>query len=319
MPEGQSGGRLPDFLIVGEMKCGTTTFWELLSLHPRVFLPEEKELHFFSSYENPEDPRWPEDIDRYCSYFEPARGDQRCGEATPNYMADPVACQRIKDTLPDAKLFVILRDPIRRAWSHHWHSVRSGVEDLSFESALDAEESRCHGSFAECGQHAYVRRGRYIERLLALEALFGRAQISVIFLEDIMRSTNEALSPAFAHLGIEPVPCGTVPHSNRASYPKWRTVSRLTQRAMRWARARGGIVLAAATSVRKNARPLVYYEGKPRMSERIRARLQEEFKESNRELAKWLDRPVPWVGEESKVDITGVAKNHTPIGGPADE
>ena len=132
-----SGGRLPDFLILGEMKCGSTTLWQLLSKHPRIFFPDEKELHFFNA--RPDRPLSASDYER-C--FASSDSDHLLGEATPNYLFDEDASVRIHRTIPEARLIAILRDPVMRAWSHYWHNVRRGREPLSFQRALAAEPER---------------------------------------------------------------------------------------------------------------------------------------------------------------------------------
>src|SRR4051812_32606879 len=98
--------RLPDFLIVGVTKGGSTSVAQWLGAHPRVFVPREKELHFFSNDEN-----WARGLDCYGSHFESAGDAELVGEATPQYMYFPAAIRRMAEVVPEAKLIVTLREP----------------------------------------------------------------------------------------------------------------------------------------------------------------------------------------------------------------
>ena len=124
-------GRLPDFLGLGVQKGGTTSLHCLLEQHPQVFLPSVKEVHYFSlNFASGE--AW------YRSQFASAEPEQRCGEITPYYLFHPQAAARVREALPQAKLIVLLRDPVERTLSQYFHSRRHGFEPLGLEAALDA-------------------------------------------------------------------------------------------------------------------------------------------------------------------------------------
>ena len=125
-------GLLPHFLAIGVQKGGTTTLQRLLEQHPGVYLPSAKELHYFSLHYG-QGEGW------YRQYFAGAALSQRCGEITPYYLFHPSAPQRILALLPQVKLVVMLRDPVERALSQYFHSVRLGLEPLALEQALAAE------------------------------------------------------------------------------------------------------------------------------------------------------------------------------------
>ena len=114
--------RLPDFLGLGTQKGGTTTLHQLLGLHPDVHLPDRKEVHYFDL--QPEQPAsW------YAEQFSSARPGQHCGEITPFYLFHPEVPARIRALLPEAKLLVLLRDPVERALSQVFHARKRGFED----------------------------------------------------------------------------------------------------------------------------------------------------------------------------------------------
>jgi hypothetical protein len=297
----QAPGRLPDFLIPGEARCGSTTLFSLLSGHPDVFFPSEKELHYFSSY------RLEADAERerarlldYRAQFAGAAPHQRCGEATPNYLFDAGACARVRTLIPRVRLLVILRDPVARAWSHYWHQVRRGRETLGFEQALEAEASRIDaGDPLARSRFSYLSRGRYVESLVHWEQAFTREPICVLFLEELQRDTEATLARVCAHLGIPPEPLAQarLPHANQAAFPRWPRLASLGQALRRRAGAAGPGVEAVVRRLGRLTRPLRVYSGAPRMPESTRRALRESLRASDLELAAWLGRPLPWSAE----------------------
>ncbi len=287
--------RLPDFLCIGAMRCGTTTLWEMLRRHPRVFMPERKEIHFFDN----RDGQYDAGLGWYREQFRAAPDGAVRGEFSPAYIFVEEACERIRAALPDTRLVAILRDPVARAWSHYWFSVRQGHETLSFERALDGEADRLRtGTSMDVRMFSYVARGRYLQQLLRFERAFSREQICVVLFEDLMADPVPVLARVCAHIGVEasalPPEAGTASR-NRAVYPRWARLHVAAKRARRWGSNRrsplGWAVRALAGScIRINdglARP-------PRMRPETRQRLLDEFRDGNRALAAWLDRPLPW-------------------------
>jgi hypothetical protein len=107
-------GRLPNFLIVGAMKSGTTSLARYLGAHPQAYVAPEKEINFFErGYV------WNRGVDWYASRFEGAGDALAVGEASPSYMYWPTAIERMASVVPDARLIALLRDPVERAYSHY--------------------------------------------------------------------------------------------------------------------------------------------------------------------------------------------------------
>jgi hypothetical protein len=187
---------LPTFLIIGAQKAGTTALFLYLSGHPSVRPPIEKEIGYFSTlYGNglswyrahfPLRPR---------TWFDQARGIPfATGEATPYYLFHPRTPRRVAACLPDAKLIVLLRNPVDRAYSHHQHRLRLGIEHLPFEEALAAEEGRIAGERERMlrddgyesrafNEFSYKARGRYAEQLAEWLKHFRREQLLVLVSE----------------------------------------------------------------------------------------------------------------------------------------
>ncbi len=202
-------GPLPRFLCLGVQKGGTTTLQLMLEQHPGVFLPAGKELHYFSLHYG-EGEAW------YREQFTAAHPDQICGEITPYYVFHPEAPVRIQQLLPEAKLIVLLRDPVERTLSQFFHSRRWGLETLDLEEALAAEEERLEGAdavlAAEDGrhrshqEHSYLARSRYGEQLQRLEDLFPAEQLLVLRSEDLFRQPEPLWQRLQAFLELEPWP-----------------------------------------------------------------------------------------------------------------
>jgi len=291
-------GRLPDFLIPGEARCGSTTLYSLLSQHPGVFFPSEKELHYFSSYRvEPDAERERVRLEEYQRHFAGAAPSQLCGEATPNYLFDAGACARIRAAIPDVRLLVILRDPVARAWSHYWHQVRRGREKQAFEQALEAEPARIGaGDPLARSRFSYLSRGRYVESLRRYEQAFTREPICVLFLEELQREPAATLARVCSHLGLPAGPLAqvTLTHANQGSFPRWPRLAALGQQLQRVATAAGPGVARVVNRLGQATRPLRVYSGQPRMQESTRLALRQALRESDRELCAWLGRPLPW-------------------------
>ena len=125
---------LPDFLVIGAQKSGTTSFFHYIAQHPKIFDHKAKELHFFDLHYG-RGAAW------YRSQFPllaSVKKDSLVGEATPYYLCHPHAPKRIHGLVPDVKLIVLLRDPVDRAISHYFHEVKKGRETLSIDEAMMA-------------------------------------------------------------------------------------------------------------------------------------------------------------------------------------
>jgi hypothetical protein len=201
---------LPDFLIIGAQKAGTTSLYDYLVEHPDVLPAAAKEVHYF-------DLRYAKGLNWYRGHFPPRamKGDRLTGEASPYYLYHPLAPARTRELLPDAKLVVLLRDPVDRAYSQHNHETVLGNETLPFWEAIQAEESRLAGeeerilaepgymSYAH-GHHAYLARGRYAPQIERWLAHFDRAQFLFLRAEDLFQDPAAVYARTLEFLGLPP-------------------------------------------------------------------------------------------------------------------
>jgi hypothetical protein len=190
---------LPDYLIIGTQKGGTTSLYNYLGQHPWILPALKKEVHFFDTQNFAKGPGW------YRAHFplnlqkKYANKSSRCsaitGEASPYYLFYPHAPKRVEKILPKTKIIVMLRNPVDRALSHYYHQVRKGRERLTFEAAIDAERERLGGEYermlrddtyysSACWAYSYLARGLYADQLNAWFEVFPREQFLVIRSED---------------------------------------------------------------------------------------------------------------------------------------
>ncbi len=191
---GKNHKPLVKFLIAGAQKAGTTALWSYLRRHPDLFMPRKKELHFFDSEHLFKSV--PQRYEAYHWHFRRAKKQgQLCGEATPIYMYWQSAAERIWRYNPSMKLILILRNPIKRAYSH-WNMERSRRrEKFSFLDAILTEESRCLRAFPlQHRKWSYVDRGRYSRQIERLYRYFPLEQILVLRSEDLLKDHQAVLS-----------------------------------------------------------------------------------------------------------------------------
>lgn len=224
---------LPDFIIIGAQRCGTTSLYNYLVASSNVLPAFRKEVHFF-------DKRFDRGLLLYRAYFPSrlaelriARAQQNrhvVGEATPYYLFHPHAARRVWHTLPRVKLIILVRDPIDRALSHYHYEVRQGIETLSFQDAIDQEEQRLSGEVERMladeryvsfnHQHfSYLSRGIYVAQIRQWMALFPREQLLVLNSQELFTRTETVIRQVADFLGVDYCECRDAKKYNEAQYP----------------------------------------------------------------------------------------------------
>jgi hypothetical protein len=256
---------LPDYLIIGAQRAGTTSLHRYLVQHPAVrTMLRTKGVHFFdTSYGRGIDwyaSRFPTKL--YAWYVARRRGVALVtGEASPYYLFHPHVPGRVAEHLPGVKLIVLLRDPGQRAYSQYQHEVARGFETLSFEAAVDAEPERLaaeterllaeplYHSFSH-QHHSYLARGRYHEQLAAWRSLFSDDQLLILSSERFFAAPDQAFRQVLDFLGLPPFTPAAYEKHNAYDYRQ--------------------------------------------MGEALRGRLVEHFREPNRRLYEALGRDFGW-------------------------
>lgn len=200
---------LPNFLIIGAAKSGTTSLYYYLNQHPEIYMSPVKEPRFFAlegedlNFKNPDqgiNESSVTDIDRYHHLFEGVSDEKAVGEASPLYLYSPKAVERIKHYVPDAKLIAVLRNPVDRAFSCYTHLIRENYEVLPFSEALIEENNRIQNNWAHLWH--YREGGYYYQQLKRYFDVFDREQIRIYRYEDLNSNSVEVVQDVFQFLGV---------------------------------------------------------------------------------------------------------------------
>jgi hypothetical protein len=214
-----NAGVLPDFLLLGAMRCGTTSLINYLYSHPCVLrprLPSEEEVHYFDlNFRRP--------LDWYRNHFPSnyrmslsrlRHGAAMTGESTPYYLFHPHAPARVAQTVPQARLLVLLRDPVKRALSHFDYMCQQGtIQDQTLDEALEIEQAQLSEEtqkmLADPSYKSHVHRtysilarGVYLDQIKTWHAHFPREQMLVLCSEDLYKDPRRVYREVTGFLGL---------------------------------------------------------------------------------------------------------------------
>lgn len=205
---------LPNFLVIGAAKAGTTSLYHYLRQHPGIYLPAQKETNFFALEGKALDFCGPGDrefissfsvtrYDDYVTLFASVTGQTAIGEVSPMYLYSREAPGRIRQHIPDAKLICILRNPVERAYSHYLMFVRDKREPhrWSFSRALADEKDRVRSHWEWAWRYADI--GFYGEQLTRYYELFDCRQIRIYLYEEFSERPYETLKDIFRFLQVD--------------------------------------------------------------------------------------------------------------------
>lgn len=189
---------IPNFFIIGTPKGGTTSLYSYMKQHPDIFMSEIKEPRYFTYDEsNPEHVnsragKFPiRSMDDYLHLFNDVKDEKVAGEASPGYLTSPLACARIREFSPAAKLVASLRNPVDRAYSSYLMHVRAGKETRKVEDAMKPGE--------QC-----VEMGLYYENLSRYIQTFGRDKVKVVLFDDLKKDAVSVVKDLYEFLEVDP-------------------------------------------------------------------------------------------------------------------
>jgi hypothetical protein len=233
---------MPDFLVIGAPKAGTTALHVALAGHPELFMSRVKEPKFFLTDGPPPTRGGPGDATTFRKYvwrrsdyealFEAAPEGALRGESTTLYLRDAAALERIRKTIPDAKLVAVLRDPVDRAHSNWTHLRSAGLEpEADFRRACAQEDRRMAAGWAQFWR--YLGQGKYGEQLEVLYSLFPREQVLLLMYRDLRERPIEALDQVCAHLGVATGTVADLPAANVTAQASHSLVNDLLRNVVR--------------------------------------------------------------------------------------
>jgi hypothetical protein len=300
---------LPNFLVIGASKSGTTSLYYYLQQHPDVYMSPVKEPRFFALEGRKLDFRGPgaqerinrwavTDIEEYRALFEGVEGEKAIGEASPTYLHSPQAPGRIKHYVPEARLIALLRNPVQRAYSAYVQHVRDGREPLSFSEALREEEGRLRDNWSP--GWGYKRIGFYHRHLKRYYEMFGEERIKVYLYEELSEDPVGVSRDIFRFLGVDDAfePDTSLRH-NPSGIPRSRALLGLVKRPNA---VKSALKPLLPGGVRKRISVNVQnwmLEKAPPLPEEARGELAEAYREDilglqdliGRDLSGWLDEP----------------------------
>lgn len=299
---------LPDFIIIGAPKAGTTSLHRYLATHPQIYMTPDKEPRYMAhpdvrpTYRGGTARKYNREVtwrfDEYRRLFAGRRDELVAGEASPLYMWSPVAAETIHRLVPEAKLVAILRDPVSRAYSHFFHNRRLGREPLAdFGAALAAERERVEYGWIPTVH--YRGRGRYGEQLTRYLELFPRDRLIVFLQEDLSRRPAEMMAELCRFLGVDDnfEFDTTKRHNVTDGVPKRIWLSRLFAEQSRLKDAARKVVPVAVRNALFERFYHSNFEKRPPLDPAIRRMLRDEFRDDilvlqdliGRDLSAWLN------------------------------
>lgn len=189
--------KLPNFIIAGAQKCGTTSLYFSLKEHADIFMSTLKEIDFFN-----EDSNYKRGLEWYSSFFKNWHNEKVAGESSPDYFHCEKVPKRLATLLPDVKIIILLRNPVDRAYSSYWHSVYLGYETLLFDRAIELEPERIKISENAKENHSYLLRGNYAQHIERFLEYFDRSQLLILLSEQYFQDPASAIRLVAEFIGI---------------------------------------------------------------------------------------------------------------------
>ena len=217
---------LPNFLIIGAAKAGTTSLYAYLKQHPDIYMSEVKEPRFFAPevFTNYNEVarngarRVPFTFEEYQELFAGVTDETAIGEASTEYLYFPGVPARIKQSIPDIKLIAVLRNPVERAFSAYCYQLRDNCEPLSFEEALIAEADRIKQGYRP-GWH-YQQPGFYSQQVKRYLDTFDRSQIKIYLQDDLVKDSVKVSQDIYKFLGVDDSFVPDITRKNISGVPK---------------------------------------------------------------------------------------------------
>ena len=225
-----------NFMCVGVQKAGTSTIHDILNQHPDLSLPIYKETHFFC-----EDEKFEKGLQYYFDFFFKSTDSKYLGEIDPEYSFFKDSAKKIHYAFGEIKVVFILRNPVDRAFSHYLMTKRRGLENLSFQRALEDENERLVSDFDNT-HFSYASRGLYLDQIINYETVFGKDNVEVLLFDDLIQNRSVFFKKLTGFIGLDYFDYNFDVKSNPASVSKNKKLSEFIYRPNRFKKAVGKLV-----------------------------------------------------------------------------
>jgi len=297
----------PDVFVVGAAKCGTTSMHAYLGQHPDIFVAGRKELHYYTrdllrkNVAGPGDEYTLRTIAQseadYRASFDGAEGRRRIADVSPSYLYWHEVAKEIDHDQPDARIIIMLRDPVEKAYSQWLHQVRAQLETLSFEEAIAAEADRAARGWSDVWY--YVESSKYFRQVKHYIDVFGPERVFVVITEELATEPQTVMAPVFAFLGVTANVNLAVTNRNRSGQVRSQQLAKLIAQPSKVKQL--SHVLPKPLRYRLALRLIELNTGsKPELSTSTRRSLCSEFASDVNSLRTLLNRELPWASAETK-------------------
>jgi hypothetical protein len=312
-----TGGRVPDFFIVGQPKSGTTALYEMLRSHPQVYMPDMKEPLFFASdlrpylHTNAQDPDrrpiFPATYEEYLSLFDPAAAEQRVGEASSSYLRSRLAAGAIFEVQPAARIIAILREPASLLRSLHLQRLQESVEtEPDLARAIALEKDRREGKHVPARLEQpqmlmYSEFVQYVEQLRRYDAVFARDQMLVLIYDDFRTDNERAVGEVLRFLDVDDTVAVKAKEANPTIVVRSRRLERMSRRMQSgrgagWGSANAIVKTLTSPGLRRRVlypfRNRILYGEPPPPDASFMLELRRRFKGEVVALSEYLDRDL---------------------------
>lgn len=296
---------LPNFLIVGAAKAGTTSLYNYLDQHPQVYMSPRKEPRYFAPeyyttfYHHAIGNLYRENglsRQEYEALFDGVTDEIAIGEASTEYLFFEKSAERIKQTIPDAKILIVLRNPIERAFSAYCFHVRDGRETLSFEEALAQEPIRAEQHW-QVGW-LYKRGGFYYDQVNRYYKLFENHKIKIILWKDLNDDPQAVCAEIFDFLGVDPSFVPELSRANKSIRPRSQALNRYVFKNRSLKKRIRSLLPAKMYAVLANPLKKLFYAEKDSIQPQLKAHLRKCYYDDVRKLERLISRDLShWIKE----------------------
>jgi hypothetical protein len=294
----------PNFFIVGAPKCGTTSLYEWLRQHPDIFMPDEKEPKFFChdlrkrASNKAKDTLFPVASKQdYLNLFADAGETQAIGEASTYYLYSDVAPQAIKEFNPEAKIIIMLRDPVAQIISSYNFSVQKGHESAgSLEEALRLEEKRRENPAEHLmpKSQLYTEKASFSKHIKRYQEVFDDKSIKIILLDDLKDSPEDTYQEVLELLDIERLDfTPEFSQENTGGTPRFRWLNQAIKHPNSPIRKMAGLIpKSLAKQIRDGINKFLLSEKDTGVSNTTRSKLKQQFRPEVKKLSKITNRDL---------------------------